>query len=691
LKRIVTLLTVLMMLLGCAQAAFANESGQIQLTDSQNGKTKTYRTVNLLMGGKDVISDVPAILFDLNGKSRTLVPLRFITDNLGAQVAWDNDKKEATIQLQNHTIVLTSDSAEATVDGKPYTLPDKVPVKLLGVDYNYRTMVPIRFVSEQLGLDVGWINNTQTVTVDRPLQSVNAVRYNGNANHPEVVFQTTGEVEAASYFLKASQVGGQDSIIIDLPNTKLDITDKTQYTPDGHSRLGIYAAGLRSVEGQQVQDGSYHTRFTVYVDKKMGYDVSYVPQSKEIHVVFKNSVNSIDTDKLYNVQTVIVHTAEEPTYNVKFQGTQVLVDFINTKLKINGGQAGTVPIGKGGIDSVTYAPQSPGTEYDAGDTISRVTVNLQSGMRAEDVYIEAIDSDLYVYAAGNPLQGFDYAREGLDSSHLNIAFTEAAKYKSSYNKTSRLLTLTIPKTVAALSAMDMDMQDSIVDKLSVAESGSNFIIKAQLAKGTTYVDNSSGANGVNLLFVNDALNNTNFSSKIIVLDAGHGGKDTGARSPYDGVNEKDLALKLIQKLKRKLEGAGFKVVLTREDDTYVGLYDRANIANSLNASAFLSIHLNSNTSAKPYGVEMLYVPDSSRDNAGFASILESEVCKATGANKRGTVQRPELVVIRETKMPAVLSELGFLSNANEEQLLLNEDYQDKLIQGLFNAITKYLK
>jgi len=130
--------------------------------------------------------------------------------------------------------------------------------------------------------------------------------------------------------------------------------------------------------------------------------------------------------------------------------------------------------------------------------------------------------------------------------------------------------------------------------------------------------------------------------------------------------------------------------MTRTDDTLIGLYDRAGRANSLGADVFLSIHFNASTKQEPNGVEMLYVPDG-RDSQSFAQDLQTEVCKATGAASIGLIQRPNLVVIRETQMPAVLAELGFLTNPLEEQRVLNDVYQDSLVEGMVNGILKYFK
>ncbi len=145
------------------------------------------------------------------------------------------------------------------------------------------------------------------------------------------------------------------------------------------------------------------------------------------------------------------------------------------------------------------------------------------------------------------------------------------------------------------------------------------------------------------------------------------------------------------KLKRKLENIGYKVYITRDYDTYVGLYDRAEIANELGADAFVSLHINANGKESPNGVEMLYVPGDGRNNEGFARMLQQSLVQATGAYDRGLSQRPNLVVIRETNMPAVLAECGFLTNAREESLLRTDSYIEKIVNGLYEGITSYVK
>ena len=127
--------------------------------------------------------------------------------------------------------------------------------------------------------------------------------------------------------------------------------------------------------------------------------------------------------------------------------------------------------------------------------------------------------------------------------------------------------------------------------------------------------------------------------------------------------------------------------MTREDDSYVGLYERAYIANDMNATLFVSIHNNAYYS-KYKGTETLYYPSSGSgfNSKRFAQIVQAELISALGTNNRGIVERPNLVVLKATKMPAVLAEIGFMTNEEELARLKTEEFRQKAAQALCDAI-----
>ncbi|CAM3896519.1 N-acetylmuramoyl-L-alanine amidase family protein [Cohnella lubricantis] len=180
------------------------------------------------------------------------------------------------------------------------------------------------------------------------------------------------------------------------------------------------------------------------------------------------------------------------------------------------------------------------------------------------------------------------------------------------------------------------------------------------------------------------LNNGKYT---VVLDAGHGGSDPGAPS-ITGKWEKDFTLSVILKLQAILvQDSRLNVVLTRSGDTYPTLADRYNLANSLNANLFLSVHGNSNTNRSIAGTEVYYTRADSLD---FAKVVQQYAVPAGGLRDRG-IRQQSLAVTRETMMPAVLYEAGYLSNADDEKILYTDSFQNNVAQGLATAILKYLK
>lgn len=176
--------------------------------------------------------------------------------------------------------------------------------------------------------------------------------------------------------------------------------------------------------------------------------------------------------------------------------------------------------------------------------------------------------------------------------------------------------------------------------------------------------------------------------KTIVIDAGHGGKDPGAVGTT-GTHEKDFALTLAKKLADRLSGSPVTAVLTRQNDVYLELSTRAQIANNLKVDAFISIHANS-TATMPgtaSGTETWYTrPDSQT----FAEVLQKYMAAATGLNNRG-VKVGNLAVTRQTTMPAALLEVGFINHPMDEIKLFDPYFQDKVVDAVAKAILEYFK
>ena len=177
-------------------------------------------------------------------------------------------------------------------------------------------------------------------------------------------------------------------------------------------------------------------------------------------------------------------------------------------------------------------------------------------------------------------------------------------------------------------------------------------------------------------------------SPLVVLDPGHGGVYNGAE--YSGVKEKDLNLAIAARTAELLEEEGVTVRMTRTSDQDVDLYARSGLANTLGADLFVSVHCNA--SVEHSDAVGVYTCAHSQGTGGWllAESLYEAMQAETGAPGFGMEERPNLAVLRTSRMPAALVECGFMSTAEELALLVQPAYQAKLARGIAEGILNYL-
>lgn len=174
----------------------------------------------------------------------------------------------------------------------------------------------------------------------------------------------------------------------------------------------------------------------------------------------------------------------------------------------------------------------------------------------------------------------------------------------------------------------------------------------------------------------------------VVIDAGHGGRDPGTISAA-GVNEKDVNLRVAAKVARLLEQRGIAVVMTRWKDELPGLEERAAVGNKRNAALFVSIHADSAPSSSAQGFTIYVAAGASAESYRAAHAI-NQAMEKTGQNNRG-VREEDYRVLMKSKGPAVLIELGYLSNAQEAARLSDDRFRDRLAQAIADGIQTYLK
>ena len=176
---------------------------------------------------------------------------------------------------------------------------------------------------------------------------------------------------------------------------------------------------------------------------------------------------------------------------------------------------------------------------------------------------------------------------------------------------------------------------------------------------------------------------------LIVIDPGHGGIDSGSEN--EGILEKDINLEISLKLKQALLDKGYRVLMTRSDDTALELRERSDFANEAEADLFISLHQNcysQDTSVS--GIEVYYNYDKTTNDERFSQLIQQALVDSTGARDRGIREQDSLVVTRETTMPAVLVETAFISNPQELSLITSSSYQNEVIDGIISGIEQFL-
>ena len=183
--------------------------------------------------------------------------------------------------------------------------------------------------------------------------------------------------------------------------------------------------------------------------------------------------------------------------------------------------------------------------------------------------------------------------------------------------------------------------------------------------------------------------------KIIYLDAGHGGADSGAIS--NNIYEKNLNLEIVDKLESELLSRGAIVLLTRDGDYDLSttninrkkddLYSRVKLINNSNCDLYISIHLNSTTSTKWRGLQIFY-SNINENNKFLAETINNSLIKDI-KNVREIKKSNNYYMYKNITTPGILIEVGFLSNPNDKYLLKQEEYQYKLVSSITDGIVNY--
>ncbi|OGI18852.1 MAG: hypothetical protein A3B68_06390 [Candidatus Melainabacteria bacterium RIFCSPHIGHO2_02_FULL_34_12] len=287
----------------------------------------------------------------------------------------------------------------------------------------------------------------------------------------------------------------------------------------------------------------------------------------------------------------------------------------------------------------------------------------------------------------------DIIVEGIqDETEITISSTKSIKYNTYALKNPDRIAIDLLNVLPPESSLPKFNPTFLVSGIRIGRAASSIDatrIVIDLAKENidSNIDSTLLGNKLKIkLKINKEKEEERKKSSIkVVIDPGHGGYDTGAS--YGGFDEKDVNLVISEKLKKSLEEYGIAVFLTRDDDGFLSLAERVEITNSIKPHVFISIHGNAlKTTRTIRGVETYWWTGKSEK---LAYLIHKSILSHIKIPDH-FIRKARFFVIRHASCPAILAELGFLSNHDDRKLLTNSTTQDKYAKALTEAILKFL-
>lgn len=228
----------------------------------------------------------------------------------------------------------------------------------------------------------------------------------------------------------------------------------------------------------------------------------------------------------------------------------------------------------------------------------------------------------------------------------------------------------------------VDLKDKVAGKISLSEDRHALYIDFEKLKAPVESEDPVNRGESDLRGERIPELHWTMTGKLVAIDVGHGGRDPGAEGKLSGVHkiyEKDLNLAIALRLREILRGAGANMVLLRDTDTYISLYERPEKANLMNADMLISIHNNAHTNSAAHGIVTLYYNKKSEagydvSSGSLAHAIHAEMVKEIGFYNRRIEECPEYAVLNKSDMPAVILEGGFLTNPDNLKFMLTDAF-----------------
>lgn len=651
-----------------------------------NGKNHAYNAeeVKIEIDGTELVpKDMPAVIID----GRTMLPMRLIAQELGCEVTWNEDARQAYVVNDNYTIVFGMDSKTGYKNGTEFSMD--VPATVV----NDRTMLPVRALAKALDLEISWDDPSRTVSIDtsgkaqeKPSEPENP----STPNTPTVPTVPSGTaVTLNKISVPAKENAGQvftiqangpisgweetyvddRKIVLDFYNAKSGLAENITATNSG------IVSAIRTAPHNE--EGTAYVRVVFDLTAKKRYEITQSSDKTQLFVTFdKVTVEDVSVRSRNDVDYITVSADGALGANVftLSKPNRIVVDLPNVESEIDG----TID-----VDELNYVMEGRAGQF----TESTLRLVFEVGDLTEYSYEEG-DYDLKLEIRRSTLEHmiYDSDDETLYLDKEEEFDTDDVEIEDHYLDGYALVRLPGDfKGVYGYGTYRIGAD--ILDTIEVSNIGGNTVFRFNQNRINAYeIEDEGDRYAVRLKNPRDVYDS------VLLLDAGHGGKDPGTSG--NGLVEKNLTLTLLQKVDRELRNSGIKVYLTRDSDVYPENNTRAKTANDI-AHMMVSIHMNAAAgNPLPNGTETLYqvhAGDGRLTSKRLAEILLNHIISATGNNSRGIKLRDDLLILNGTTVPTVIVETVFLSNAGDALKISDPAYQDKVARAIAEGIMEAME
>lgn len=648
---------------------------QVKMDLFYNGKHHAYaaKEVKIEIDGKEMVpKDMPAVI--ING--RTMLPMRQIAQELGCEVNWNEAAKQIYVMRGSDIIVFAVDSKTGYENGQEFTMD--VPATIV----NDRTMLPVRALADALHLNIKWDDPSRTVSIqsgDTVVKDEPTAPESGQTTAGTLTgIQTPSEKDADQTFTIQADgpMGRYEKTFVDDQKIVLDFYGAKSSLPSEITKTNSdIVTGIRTATHEN--NGDSFTRVVFDLSGKKDYEVTQSADKKNITISFgKTTVDKISAVHSQNKDIItiggtgsygasVAMTADPQKIIVTIPNCQSnLSDKINTAElqyvldgKVDTSKGNTVELVLAVEDLVQYSYREE-TQNLILEIYPTTLKNMRYDKNANVLYLDKKDK-------------IDTGSVKFEDHYLDGYFdvTLSGDYESNYGYGT------------------YDVKGTVVENIEVSTKGGNTTFRFKQNRISAYEVTAEGDS-----YAIRVKNPKEVYDKVLLLDAGHGGKDPGTSG--NGMQEKNLNLTIAQKIAQKLQGSGIKVYMTRDSDVYPENSTRAKTANDI-ADLMVSIHMNSGPETAN-GTETLYQVHANDNGARLTSkqlaeILQGKVVSATGNTNRGAKLWTDVLILNRTTVPAVIVEVIFITNTGDALKISNPAYQDQVAQAIADGIQEAVK